>query len=69
VATRWWTLAAFWVFAAFSVYVNFLGAFFYPSGFDWEPDNIDFNPGRLWSLDTEITRCHGNFMDVLDSKF
>jgi hypothetical protein len=68
IAKRRWTLALFWVLLAFSVYVNFLGAFFYPSGFDWEPDNTDFHPARYWSLDTEITRCHGKFMDALESR-
>ncbi len=70
IAPRWYSMSAFFVLVAFSVYVNFLGALIYPSGFDWEPNNIDFHPERLWYFhDTEITRCHDMFVDIIRSRF
>ena len=41
-----------------SVAANALGALVAPCGFDTEPDYLDTNPARLWSLrDTELARC------------
>jgi hypothetical protein len=69
IARRRYSLSAFFVLTAFSVYVNFLGAFIYPSGFECEPDNIDFHPERLWYFhDTEITRCHDIVLDKITSR-
>jgi hypothetical protein len=45
-------------FLLISVYIHFLGAFVYPSGFSSHPNDVDFNTKRLWDCrDTEITRC------------
>jgi hypothetical protein len=49
--------------AVVSVFVQFLGAFHYPAGFNWIPDNVDFNPRRLWQVrDSELERCFGEFL-------
>jgi len=46
-----------------SVYFHFLGAFYYPSGFNWYPDDIDKDPKRLWNVkDSELTRCTIGFL-------
>ncbi len=51
---RPWASALFTVFAAASIFVQFLGARFYPSGFN---DDIDREPERLWQIrDSEIPR-------------
>lgn len=43
---------------AWSLYVNLLGAFFYPCGFNSIPNDIDQHPERLWGIrDGEIWRC------------
>lgn len=54
----------FGILFAAAVYIHFLGAFIYPSGFDYIPNNIDFHPERLWHVyDTEIIRCHNLLID------
>jgi hypothetical protein len=41
-----------------SVYIQWLGATYYPCGFDTEPNGIDQHPERLWQVaDGEISRC------------
>lgn len=48
----------FLCFLLISVYVHFLGAFYYPSGFNSSPNDIDRHVERLWDFkDSEITRC------------
>ncbi|MCD4775426.1 MAG: hypothetical protein K8S15_05160 [Candidatus Aegiribacteria sp.] len=57
------------MFAA-SVYINFLGAIVFPSGFDHIPNDVDFHPERLWHVyDTEIVRCHNLLVDRIASYF
>jgi hypothetical protein len=69
IARRAWTRAAFTLTLAASVYFNFLGAYIFPSGFDHIPDDIDFHPGRLWSVsDTELTRCHEKLVDFISQR-
>lgn len=47
-----------------SVAANALGALVAPCGFDTEPDYLDNNPARLWSLrDTELERCARRVLD------
>jgi hypothetical protein len=42
----------------FSLYANFLGAFYAPCGFDTSPDDVNTHPARLWSIrDGELARC------------
>jgi hypothetical protein len=44
--------------ALVSVYIQWLGATYYPCGFDTEPNGIDQHPERLWDVaDGEISRC------------
>jgi hypothetical protein len=61
---RAWPLrSAFVLCVLTSVYLHFLGAYYYPSGFNYSPDSIDLNTQRLWSWrDGEIARCHANFL-------
>jgi hypothetical protein len=43
---------------AFALYVNYLGAFYAPCGFDTSPDDVNTHPARLWSArDGEVARC------------
>lgn len=50
--------AAYVMAGAASVYVNLLGAFMAPCGFDTVPDEINHHLERLWSVrDGEIARC------------
>jgi hypothetical protein len=56
---RWGMIAL----AAVSVFAQFLGAFHYPAGFNWTPDNVDFHPRRLWQArDSELARCFELFL-------
>jgi len=49
---------AFLAAAALSVYIHGLGAYFYPSGWNGSPENVDVNPARVWQVrDTELSRC------------
>jgi len=53
----------FWAAATLSVYVHFLGAFFYPSGWNGSPEDVDANPRRVWQVhDTELSRCQAKLM-------
>lgn len=57
-------LAAFAVLALLSVYVHFLGAVYYPSGWNGEPRSIDEDPGRAWDFrDTELGRLQRKFLE------
>lgn len=48
----------FVLFVVFSVFVQFLGAFEYPCGFNTSPDSIIEHPNRVWYFtDSELTRC------------
>jgi len=50
--------AIFILFLFISLYIHFLGAYYYPCGFDYSPNNIDYNVGRLWDVkDSQIVRC------------
>ena len=62
-STRAYMRVLFLLFFAFSVYFHFLGAFYYPSGFNWYPDDINNDTKRLWNFrDTELTRCTIGFL-------
>jgi hypothetical protein len=51
------------VAAALSLYFHLLGAFYYPSGFETVPNEINAHPERLWSwTDGEIARCSQKFV-------
>ncbi len=70
IAPRRLTKVIFVLLFAAAIYINFLGAFVYPSGFNHIPNNIDFHPERLWCVhDTEITRCHTRLVDYITSYF
>ncbi|MBM4043903.1 MAG: tetratricopeptide repeat protein [Planctomycetes bacterium] len=48
----------FGVTVVFSICVQAIGAFCYPSGWNWSPENVDLRPNRLWDWrDTELRRC------------
>lgn len=60
IAFRRWAAPLFTIFAAASIFVQFLGACFYPSGFN---DDIDREPERLWQIrDSEIPRLAARFI-------
>jgi len=49
----------------FSFYVHFIGAFYFPSGFNRYPGDIDQYTERLWDLkDTQISRCTKSFLHI-----
>lgn len=65
-----WTRVLFGILFFLSVYFNFLGAVIFPSGFNTVPNNIDFNAGRLWTIeDTELLRLNDMFIERLSNKF
>jgi len=58
ILNHWPLRAIFLGCVLISVFVHFLGAFYYPCGFNRFPNDIDAHPERLWRVwDTEITRC------------
>ncbi len=68
IAPRRFMKVIFGLMLATSVYINFLGAFVFPSGFDHIPNDTDFHPERLWYVhDTEIIRCHTLLVDRITS--
>ena len=55
--------------AVVSLYIHFLGAFYYPSGFETVPNEINAHPERLWSWrDGEIARCSARFAQRIESR-
>lgn len=55
---RAWRITLAAGLAAVSVYVQWLGATYYPCGFNVDPDNVDDHPQRLWDVQQgEIARC------------
>jgi len=70
VKPKLWTRILFGILFLLSIYFNFLGAVIFPSSFNNVPNNIDFNPDRLWTIqDTELLRLNEMFMDKLSNKF
>ncbi len=60
------THALFWPLTALSVYVQFLGAVYFPCGWNLHPVDVDRAPERLWDFhDTELGRCEARFLDDL----
>jgi hypothetical protein len=58
IARRWYRKAIFFSLVAVSVYFHFLGSYYYPSGFNTIPGNIDYETARLWDVrDSELARC------------
>jgi hypothetical protein len=63
-----WFQALFWPLLAASVYAQFLGAIYFPCGWNAHPVNVDLAPERLWDVrDTELGRCQARFVDDLES--
>lgn len=63
IRTARWLRIPFWLLVAASVYIHFLGAHSYPSGWNIWPGTVDWNASRLWDLkDTQIRRCHRKFL-------
>lgn len=64
IAPRWWLQAAFWPAVIISIYLNFLGARYYPSGWNTDNDrNVNVHTERLWDWrDTEWRRLHRRFL-------
>lgn len=58
IVNHWYLKGIFLCFLLVSIYIHFLGAFYYPSGFNSSPNDIDHHVERLWDFkDSEITRC------------
>jgi hypothetical protein len=65
---RKWLKVIFIIFLVLSIYVHFLGAEYYQCGFNFAPDNIDFNTTRRWDYkDGEISRCSAKFWKDVSS--
>jgi len=64
VCRHWWLQAVFWPAVIVSIYLHFLGARYYPSG--WNMDSgrdVDQHTERLWDWrDTEWQRLHHRFL-------
>lgn len=55
--------------AVASIYVSFLGAYYYPSGFNFLPGHINLQPWRLWDWgDSELTRLTQGLLQRLDGR-
>jgi hypothetical protein len=55
---RPWRVGLAVLLVVLSVYPQWLGATFYPCGFNSRPDAIDHHPERLWDVgDGELSRC------------
>ena len=62
ISQKRWATAAFWVAAAVSCYIQFLGAFAYPTGWD-EIVDTNHHPERLWDLGgSELPRCQAKLL-------
>jgi hypothetical protein len=57
-------IGAFAALGAVSVYFHFLGALYYPSGWNERPVNVDRQPSRVWNAsDTELRRLQARFLE------
>ena len=57
-------IAVFATLATLSVYINFLGGVYYPSGWNATPVSVNDHPERAWDYrDTEIGRLHRIFLE------
>lgn len=66
----WWCRAALWPLALIGLYVQFLGAAYFPCGWNATPVDVDHAPERLWDVrDTEVGRCQAQFLADLRSRF
>jgi len=58
IVRHWYWQALFWPGLLFAFYVHYLGAYYYPCGFNVLPGNIDRQPERLWDwTNGELARC------------
>jgi len=66
IARHWASIALFFVLVAGSTYIHFLGAVYYPSGWNDRPVSVDEQPERLWDWrDTELSRLQNRFLATL----
>ena len=62
IASRRWLQVAFWPTVLVSFYIHFLGAFYYPSDWNYSPRSVDKASARLWDIkDTELKRLQAQF--------
>lgn len=53
-----------------SLYLHYLGAYYYPCGFNTMPNDINRHPERLWSVrDGEIARCSSRLYERIAAHF
>ena len=70
IATRWRLQVAFWPTVLASFYIHFLGAFYYPSDWNYSPRSVDRDRARLWDVrDTELRRLQAQFGRDLQSRW
>jgi hypothetical protein len=70
IATRWRLQVAFWPTVLVSFYIHFLGAFYYPSDWNYSPRSVDRDRARLWDVrDTELRRLQARFGSDLRSRW
>ncbi len=63
IGRRWYFRAAFIAALLVSIYFHFLGAYYYPSGFNFIPGHINVQTWRLWDWhDTELTHLTDIFL-------
>lgn len=66
IAQHWYWQILFWPSVLFSIYTHYLGAYYYPCGFNVLPVDIRIQPGRLWDWhDGELARCTRSMVDHL----
>jgi hypothetical protein len=66
IAPRWYLQALFWPAVLVSFYTHYLGAYYYPCGFNNLPQHIDLQTWRLWDWqDSELTRCTRSLLEML----
>ena len=66
IAPRWYLQVLFWPAVLVSFYTHYLGAYYYPCGFNNLPQHINVQTWRLWDWqDSELTRCTRSLLEVL----
>lgn len=66
IVRHWYWQVLFWLGLVVSAYIHYLGAYYYPCGFNALPINVDTQPGRLWDwANGELARCTSTWVNRL----
>ena len=58
IVAHWWRKSLFVTLAAFSIFIQIIGSFFYPCGWYETPERANSHPERFWDWkDPEFLRC------------